>query len=56
MWTRHNSNLRSAANGALDLVDASQNRDVGAFGQLVQRYDRKLPCIEHRVISYPGDA
>ena len=27
----------------LDLVYASQNRDVGTFEQLVQEYDRKLP-------------
>ena len=47
--------LTAAASGDLDLIHASQNRDVGTFEQPVQRHERKLPQIDHRVILNTGD-
>jgi hypothetical protein len=43
----------AVAGDDLDLVHATQNGDVSAFGQLVGRYDRKLLRIAHHVTHDP---
>src|ERR1700721_1156435 len=44
------------AGGDLDLVHASKNGDVGAFEQLVKRYDRKLLRIAQGVTRNKEDS
>src|ERR1700731_1042344 len=44
------------AGGDLDLVHASKNGDVGAFEQLVKRYDRKLLRIAQHVTHNREDS
>jgi RNA polymerase sigma-70 factor (ECF subfamily) len=48
--------VRAETNDDLDLVQASKNGDVGAFEQLVKRYDRKLFRIAHSVTHNREDA
>jgi RNA polymerase sigma-70 factor (ECF subfamily) len=47
---------RAVANDDLDLVHASKNGDVGAFEQLVKRYDRKLLRIAQHVTHNREDS
>src|SRR6202049_3783668 len=47
---------QAAAGGDLDLVHASKNGDVGAFEQLVKRYDRKLLRIAQGVTRNKEDS
>jgi RNA polymerase sigma-70 factor, ECF subfamily len=47
---------RAVAGGDLDLVHASKNGDVGAFEQLVKRYDRKLLRIAQSVTRNREDS
>jgi RNA polymerase sigma-70 factor (ECF subfamily) len=46
----------AVAGDDLDLVHATQNGDVSAFGQLVGRYDRKLLRIAHHVTHNREDS
>jgi len=46
----------AVAGDDLDLVHATQNGDVSAFGQLVARYDRKLLRIAHHVTHNREDS
>ena len=48
--------VRAVANDDLDLVHASKNGDVGAFEQLVKRYDRKLLRIAQHVTHNREDS
>jgi RNA polymerase sigma-70 factor (ECF subfamily) len=48
--------VRPVASDDLDLVHASKNGDVGAFEQLVRRYDRKLLRIAQNVIHNREDS
>jgi RNA polymerase sigma-70 factor, ECF subfamily len=48
--------VRAETNDDLDLVQASKNGDVGAFEQLVKRYDRKLFRIAHSVTHNREDS
>jgi RNA polymerase sigma-70 factor, ECF subfamily len=48
--------VRTVASDDLDLVHASKNGDVGAFEQLVKRYDRKLFRIAQHVTHNREDA
>ena len=47
---------QAAAGGDLDLVHASKSGDVGAFEQLVKRYDRKLLRIAQGVTRNKEDS
>jgi RNA polymerase sigma-70 factor, ECF subfamily len=48
--------VRTMADDDLDLVHASKNGDVAAFGHLVNRYDRKLLRIAQQVTHNREDA
>jgi RNA polymerase sigma-70 factor, ECF subfamily len=48
--------VRTVASDDLDLVHASKNGDVGAFEQLVKRYDRKLFRIAQHVTHNREDS
>src|SRR6266852_9074865 len=47
---------RAVASDDLDLVHATQNGDVSAFEQLVERYDRKLLRIAQHVTHHREDS
>jgi RNA polymerase sigma-70 factor, ECF subfamily len=47
---------RTVAGDDLDLVHASKNGDVAAFGELVKRYDRKLLRIAQSITHKTEDA
>jgi len=48
--------VRTLASDDLDLVHASKNGDLGAFEQLVNRYDRKLLRIAQSVLRNREDS
>jgi RNA polymerase sigma-70 factor, ECF subfamily len=47
---------KAVARGDLDLVQATQDGDVSAFGQLVDRYDRKLLRIAEHITHNREDS
>src|SRR6202040_2600308 len=48
--------VRTRTNDDLELVHASKNGDVAAFGELVKRYDRKLLRIAQSVTHNREDS